>query len=129
MSEKERKDEWPYETPSITKSNTANVACRRKNSERMEESRNPGNNTLLFARTPWMLFLAAARRHGRRFNLQERRRRYIPGTWFRLPQGDPRIEFSLMLNFALVMPNASRWNLNLGVADRFMKEYTYIREK
>lgn len=32
-NEKERRDEWPYETLGITKSNTANVARRRKNSE------------------------------------------------------------------------------------------------
>lgn len=40
-NEKERRDEWPYETLGITKSNTANVARRRKNSEdeEIKESR------------------------------------------------------------------------------------------
>lgn len=76
---------------------------------RTEESRNPGNNTIV---RPHPVDAFPSCSEASRTPLQftgTTSRAYIPGTWFRrtLPQGDPRIEFSLMLK------------LRVGNAERF----------
>jgi len=89
--EREReRNEWPCGTKSrtvgITKSNTANVACRRKNHRRGCGSQGTPA-TWLLARAPYVLFLAGRREPQPQSRPRSQRRTF--------PRGEPRIEFVL----------------------------------
>lgn len=106
------------ETFSITKSNTANVARRRKNGEDAGV-KEPRQRAVVRPRPVSAFSLASEARHGPRFNLQERRRAGIflaPGSDGRF-LGETHGLNSLSLSFSEVelrVGNVERfWNLNL----------------